>query len=295
VLTGEAAVSHAQLRKTEYYADFARPAGLTRALFGVAGHGGRVHSAVSVNRADDHAEFDEEAVEFLAALLPHFGRALDVSVAWRACPAKQAAALDALDGLPMAVLIVDGQCRVCFANRRASDMLARRDGVSSDAGVLRCADPGANRRLRALCAQIAATRAAVPRHSGGMLAAPRPSSSPDLQILVTPVVMRGPLSVPGRDVAAVLYITDPADTPIPDERRLKATYHLTPAESNVAVLLAAGVTSAEIAERLRYTRETTRWYVKQVLAKAHCRTRSEFVARASHSAAVDAVGRPLHR
>jgi DNA-binding CsgD family transcriptional regulator len=295
VLTGGAVLPHSQLRKTEYYADFARPAGLTRALFGVAGHGRRVHSAVSVNRADDHDEFDDDAVEFLGALLPHFGRALDVNAAWRTVQTNRSAALNALDGLPMAVLLVDGHCRVCLANRRASEILARRDGLSLIAGVLRCGDVDADRQLRGLCAQVAATRTVVPRHAGGLLCAARPSSSPDYQILVAPVVMSGLLSVPGRDVAAVLYVSDPADTLVTDEERLRNTYHLTPAESRVAVLLAGGVASREIGERLRYTKETTRWYVKQVLAKAHCGTRSEFVARVANSATFSVPGRPFGR
>lgn len=286
VLTGEAAVPHGQLRNTEYYADFARPAGLTRALFGAAGHAGRVHSAISVNRPDNGDEFDEEEAEFLRVLLPHFGRALQVNAAFSTESVRQSAALDALDGLPTAVVLVDGGCFVRFANRRASDLLALRDGIYLESGAVRCADVNANRRLRHLCAQIATTRTAVPRHSGGQLSVPRPSLRPELQVLVAPIVTHGPLSAPGRDAVAVLYVSDPTEALIPNEERLRTAYRLTPAESKVAVMLGGGATSEEIAHRLRYTRETTRWYVKQVLAKTQCRTRSEFVARMANWIAV---------
>lgn len=104
--------------------------------------------------------------------------------------------------------------------------------------------------------------------------------------MIAPVQARGVFTIPGRDVAAVIYITDPAEIIVPDGELLRSSFGLTPAEARVAVHLAAGAGVEEICEQLRYTRETARWYIKQVLAKAGCRTRSEFAARAARSIAM---------
>jgi DNA-binding CsgD family transcriptional regulator len=287
VLTGLAVLSHADFQKTEYYADFARHFRLTRALFAVTGHNAEgTPSAVSITRGDHQSEFDSEAVAFLSVLIPHLRRALQVHDRWASVGDQHKAALEALDALPFAVLLVDGHGRVCFVNTRASARLAKRDGISLDEGRLQCANAAVTRRLRDLCAEIAATRAQVPRHPGAILHLPRTSSLTPLHALIAPVHARGVFSVRRHDVAAVLYISDPTEAAVPDEALLRAVYGLTTAEARVAALLATGRDLDEIADQFRYTRETTRWYVKQVLAKSGCQTRTLFAARAAASIAM---------
>lgn len=133
VLPGTAVLSHAEMQRTEYYADFARRYDLTRALFGVTGNpatGSRL--ALSINRGDSQPEFDGRAVEFVASLLPHFARAIEVRTRWAALDQRQQASLEVLDVLPFAVFLVDGDCRVCLANARASKLLATGDGIAAD-------------------------------------------------------------------------------------------------------------------------------------------------------------------
>lgn len=56
---------------------------------------------------------------------------------------------------------------------------------------------------------------------------------------------------------------------------------MTASETAVAVELSKGSSANEVAETLAYTRETARWYIKQVLAKTSCRSRTEFVHKVS--------------
>lgn len=285
VLTGEDVLPHSELRKTEYYADFARPNGLTRVLVGMVGPIDR-RCGVVVNRTDRQGNFDREDAELLSALLPHVRRALKIRERWVLAGQAQGAALDALDRLPFGVILVDGDGTVCHANTRARTLLARQDGIATSSGRVRGMTVPVTRQLRELCARIATTRVDMPRHPGAVLNLPRASSPVPLQVMVAPVHSRGPLTIPGRDVAAALYISDPTEAVVPDETLLRMSLDLTPAESRVATLLAAGRGVEEIREELSYTRETARWYIKQVLAKSGCRTRSEFAARAARSLAM---------
>lgn len=118
VLPGTAVLSHAEMQRTEYYADFARRYDLTRALFGVTGNpatGSRL--ALSINRGDSQPEFDGRAVEFVASLLPHFARAIEVRTRWAALDQRQQASLEVLDILPFAVFLVDGDCACAWRTR----------------------------------------------------------------------------------------------------------------------------------------------------------------------------------
>jgi DNA-binding CsgD family transcriptional regulator len=286
VMTGLAVLSHADFRKTEYYADFARPFGVTRALFGVTGHNADgTGSAISIVRADRQAEFEDDAVRFLSILMPHLGRALQVHDRWAAARRRCEAAMDALDTLTFGVILVDGHGGVCHANARASALLARRDGIAMDDGRLRCAKAAATRRLRDVCAEIAASRSKVPRHAGGFLILPRISAPMPLHAVIAPVRSRGAFSMRGKDVVAILFITDPAEAAVPDAAFLRASYGLTSAEACVAALLAVGGGVEEVVDECGYTRETARWYVKRVVDKSGCKTRSQFVAQAAASIA----------
>ncbi len=284
LVLGGSVLSDADMRRTEYYADFGRRFGLSRSLFGVTGyHRDTVRSGISINRSDSQAEFDDDALAFVSILMPHLGRALDMSARWAAVGHRQQTVFDALEALPYGVMLVDGHAGICFANARASALLTRRDGIFTDKGQLRCADVTTTRRLRQVCAEVAATRSDAPRHAGATLRVPRGQSPEPLQVLIAPVHSHGAFSIPRHDVVAIVYLSDPSDVVVPDEALIRASYGLTAAESRVASLLATGSSVEETADALKYTRETTRWYVKQVLSKAGCRSRSEFASKATRS------------
>lgn len=284
LVLGRDVLSDADMRRSEYYADFGRPFGVTRSLFGVTGrHGETVRSGISINRADHQAEFDDDALAFVSILMPHLGRAFEMRNRWAAVDHRQHVACDALDALPYGVMLVDCNAGVCLANTRASALLTRRDGIFTDNGQLRCTDGPTTRRLRQVCAEVAATQSDVPRHAGATLLVHRGHVPEPLQLLIAPVHARGPFWVPGHDVVAIIYVNDPSDAVVPDDALIRASYGLTAAESRVASLLATGRNLKETADELKYTRETTRWYVKQVLAKAGCRSQVEFASKASRS------------
>lgn len=64
-----------------------------------------------------------------------------------------------------------------------------------------------------------------------------------------------------------------------EERETPAAAALTPRQLEILRLVAAGLTSDQIAERLFLTRSTVKWHVKQILAKTGAANRAEAVAR----------------
>jgi DNA-binding CsgD family transcriptional regulator len=80
---------------------------------------------------------------------------------------------------------------------------------------------------------------------------------------------------------AMVSVGDPADARSPNEGMLQVFYGLTAAEARVAARMATGDEGARIATDLGYTKQTLRWYCKQVLAKVGCRSRAELVRQLS--------------
>jgi DNA-binding NarL/FixJ family response regulator len=101
---------------------------------------------------------------------------------------------------------------------------------------------------------------------------PRPSGLLALDVLVQPLT-------PGAHGAAVaaLFITDPDSTPSLTNQILAERFGLTPMEAKVANALAQGLSVKAIAEACRLSTQTTRWYVKQVLAKTGTSRQAEVV------------------
>lgn len=98
----------------------------------------------------------------------------------------------------------------------------------------------------------------------------RPSGRRALDALVIPVV--GDVAV-----LAAVFVTDPDEAPDLSRRVLADRFALSPAEARVAKALALGKSVKDIAEAFHLTRETTRWYVKQVLAKTGTSSQAQLV------------------
>jgi DNA-binding CsgD family transcriptional regulator len=75
--------------------------------------------------------------------------------------------------------------------------------------------------------------------------------------------------------AAALWIKDPEQLPTTSRDILRQRFGLTPTEIISAIAIAEGKTIKEIAASMQHTDETTRWYVKQVLAKTGTSSRAE--------------------
>jgi DNA-binding CsgD family transcriptional regulator len=285
-----AIVPRADLEKTEYF-PYVRRFGISRmihAMLQVDARGGIV--GLTVSRDEPAGAFGHDEVRFLETLAPHLERALRLRGLCARATADRDAALDGLDGLDYGVALVTNDARVLHANRLASAIIERRDGLLLERSSLRGASPAVTAALRRLCADAAETTAGGGLAAGGALSLPRPSGHRALQLVVCPVRRSNPLGLRDDRAAAILFIADPEHGPSPDHTRLQIFYGLTATEARVAAALAQGKPLEEIAAACRYTRETTRWYSKQILAKTGCRNRAALVRELSRVLAPTPAG-----
>ena len=278
VFDGEALVPLSELRRTAFYADFGRRFDVVHMVGATIDAGAAGTSVISINGGEQRAPFSDSEASLLAALMPHMQQALRLHR--RLLHAEQAA--DDLTAIiersHRALFLVDRSGRIVFMNGSASRLVSQSDGIAIDRDELRGARDDATTRLRTLIAEAIQTSTAGGAGAGGVVTLGRPSGRRPLTALVTPVSAVDRLPATRHRVAALVAISDPESTLVPDDRTLRAMFGLTPAEARLTRLLAEGTSLAESAERLGLRPETARTRIKVIFEKTGTHRQAELVS-----------------
>lgn len=271
----------AVVARTAYHQEFALRFGLSRILSLVLAHDVNRVQFLTVTRAITAPPFGEAEAQVGEALIPHLQGAIRLASLVASAQVRAESAAGSLDALTFGVLLVDTEGRIHHANTAARAMLARADGLVSDHDGLRGATADATRALRGLCAGCATRTPQGGSRAGGAVLLPRPSGLPDLHVLVLPNRIPVHLDALFELGRALVFVHDPADQPPSAPDLLRAYFGLTNAEAEVAAHVATGRSVEEVAAALGYTKETLRWYVKQLLNRTGSRSRSELMRQLS--------------
>jgi DNA-binding CsgD family transcriptional regulator len=267
VKAGHTVLPVAALRETSLYRELCEPQGILDILGIVTARTPHVLGAISFY---DGELFDEAAVRRLEALAPHLVRATAVRnrVSWLS---QRAAAFEnSVERLPVGIVLVGSAGEVLHANSVARALLEARDGVRVDAGRLVSTDPTAQKRYQDALARVLGghPELAVP------LQVPRTSGLRPLQLLASPSHDR---AEPWSSAAALVWIHDPEETPVPSSAALEQLFGLSPAESRMAASLSSGATVHEYAADAGVSEETARFRLKQVMAKMGVHRQADLV------------------
>lgn len=176
-------------------------------------------------------------------------------------------AFDALDGLAQAVLIVDREAQVAFANRAAAALLEQPPGLRDSPQGLQTRSSETTQRLHALIANAAGGDTST--RTGSAMLIERTTCGMPLQVLVSPLgAQRG---------TAMLMVIDPQAAKRGIEQRLIALYALTPAEARVACEIGNGGNPRDIAAALRILPSTVRTHLHHVFAKTATRGQTDLM------------------
>jgi len=257
----------AEFERTEFYSDFFRPYDMHHSVaLRIALEG--LPANLTCQRPKASGVFGAQADVVLQTLQPHLHRALTLYRQMETMQTRTLGLETALEAHGHAVIGLDASGRVMVSNRPAIAMFEAGTGLRIVQGRLRCTFVEESKALQKLIAEV------LTGGSGGAMLVHRAGKSA-LRVKVSP--FRG--SLPGRaeTIAALLFLSDPAQLPSSRADMLRALYGLTPTECRVADMLLEGLELREIAGRMRTTLETTRFHVKRVLAKSGARRQSELI------------------
>lgn len=258
--------------KSEFYNDWLRPQDVYATLACKLAEEGDTVTVVSVQRPHRFGDFDGEDLHLLGRLVPHLQRAARMETRL----ASEAAACDssagALDLLAHGVILLDADGIVCFANRRAEEILSANDGLT----VVR-------RHLAASCAQETAPlrklvfEAAQRGGTGGAFRVTRPDARRALDLLVMPLSQKSSPWGPSPTAQVAILVTDPERTALPSCRLLRDAYGLTRAEAAVTLELLRGADAAAAAESLGLALPTVRTHLRNVFRKTGTSRQADLV------------------
>ena len=214
-------------------------------------------------------------VEMVARLLPHIRQFVRVRQALVDARALGASLAALLENTRCGVIQLDLRGRIVMANDHAQELLRKRDGLLDQGGFLGAVSSGDDAALQRVLAR------ALPLPDGqgasGSVMVSRPFASPRLAVHVSPV---GEAQTDLRTVraAALVLVVDPALRFDIAPELVSETLGLTPAESQVALLLAQGRSAREIALATGRRYGTVRWHLKHIFTKLNVTRQTELVA-----------------
>ena len=229
----------------------------------LAGPGG---SPMTWSLADPIASegWGSSQIAMVRRLTPHIRQFIRVRQALVRAQARDTTVTALLDNPRIGVVYLDRRGRILAANDRASGLLRHGEELSDADGVLQARAPDDQGRLARLVAEALPTSGAVP--VSGSMQLGRVSGLPPFVVHIKPVGVPQP-DYGARPVAALVLIVEPGRHPRLDSALVARTLRLTPAESQVAALLADGKTVRDIALATGRRESTIRSHVKHMFAK----------------------------
>ncbi|MDO9600240.1 MAG: hypothetical protein Q7J47_21175 [Azoarcus sp.] len=236
-----------------------------------------VQAGVALLRARSAGRFEPSDVEQFEALHRHIERALALGFQLGSLGTLQRCCTDLLDGNPAAIVLLDTQQRVVYANPAADRLCAKCDGLSLSHSGLTAARSQDADRLRSLITQAMPNRAKGDLPGGGVIPVPRPSGKRPYLVLVAPLSGRHHALSALRPAVSIV-ITDPDARPLIGTECLQAAFDLTAAEARLAAALAAGDDLKSAADRLGIRYATARARLADIFRKTETCRQGELVS-----------------
>ena len=212
----------------------------------------------------DASGWSSSRIDMIGRVLPHLRQYVRVRTALADAGALGTSLAELLGNARAGVIQLDRSGRIVEANENALALLRRDDGLSYRDGELHAAVPEADATLQELLAQ------ALPRFgeqgASGTMMVRRSSPLPRFALHVTPVSHRK-ADDRSRDLAALVVVVDPVTRATAASGLVEAALGLTPTETEIAVLLAEGRTTRQVAAATGRGYSTVRTHLKHIFHK----------------------------
>jgi DNA-binding CsgD family transcriptional regulator len=227
---------------------------------------------VSFERTRNQEPFSEHDLAVIRRALPHLQGAGQLAL--RLGDAHAQGILHGLEMVACGAISLDFLGRVVATNQRAERHL-RNGSLGLVNGEVLARDRAGNAALQKLVGSVLRAGLAGDGAPPAPVALPRPEGRPL-------IAHAAPIVGSARDLfqraKAILMIVDPDEHREPGEPVLRQAFGLTPAETRIALGLAAGLELQEIAAAAGVTSGTARTQLKSIFAKTDTHRQSELVA-----------------
>jgi DNA-binding CsgD family transcriptional regulator len=255
-----------------YYERVGRPQGLVDQMVLILEFDSAMVATFSLGQHQSMAPIDEDQLEVFRVLAPHMRRAVRISNLLETRSIVAASLEATLDALGSAVLLVDGNLTVVYANQSAAEMLRTGDPIVSNRGRLDVPRELARGQLERSVRTVS-LRGQATGPASGIPVRRRDGSGAIVHVLP----LRPSAEIrPARAIAAVFVAEPDAPLNLPLEG-IQALYDLRPAEVRVFELIAAGSSARGVADALGISHNTAKTHTLRLFDKLGVHTRAELV------------------
>lgn len=266
-------ISTEEFRQSRFFREWAKPAGYHDVVACTIMRSGSQMGAFQMHTPPTRELIGPKDMVIAELLTPHVRRAVAIGDLLDMKSIVSTAFESTLDGLAIAVVLVDANARIRHANAAAERMLMTGGPIYSRDGALQAGTSQATLSLATAIARAASNETQI-----GLAGIGVPISGPTGRPAIGHVLpLRSgklrPDLAPGA-VAAVFVTPAQVDT-LPPVEALAALYELTPAESRVLVEIASGKNRAAAAESLGIADSTVKTHLNRVFEKTGTSEQSE--------------------
>lgn len=239
---------------------------------------GQVTGMLAVQRSTRAGAFEAPQERLLQAIYPHIARAMLAEAQLARAGLQAAVAGAGLDALRQGVAVIAPGGQMVHANATLIEQVEQADGLCLTIQGPACDDPAAQSRLtRAIQAALAVAMGRRSLPEAGAIVVPRRSGGAWIvQVLTLSAEATGLFA---GFIGALVLVADQRRPALPDISAIRVRLGLTPAEADLALALAAGVTLADHARARGVGIETLRSHLASIRRKTGCRRQAELVAR----------------
>ena len=222
----------------------------------------------------DPGGWGSDQIGLIERLLPHVRHFVQVRGALAGAHALGASLSDLLDNNQVGAIHLDRRGRIIEMNGRAHRMLRHGDGLFGEDDLLRARLPADDARLQTLMGR--ALPAFGGPGAGGSMTVRRPSGLSRLSVHLSPV-SAPQLDFGLRHVAVLALVIDADSRPRVDPARVAVSLGLTPAQSQVAALMAEGMSVSEVATATGRKANAVYFLLKQIYKRQGISRQAELV------------------
>ncbi len=263
-------------RASAYYRDYCAPQGVFHVLAAdIATLNGGIYG-FRVTRPETAPDFSRAERDFCSLLLPHIKRALNLHLSINQDRKVSTLYSHAMAQLMVGVVVLDQNGLVIECNPAAAAILELKDGLRVAGKQLEASYANDNRKLQSLVRDALAHPHASKLALTEAMSVSRPSGKLSWGLIVQSISSDQWTEGKQRPSVAV-FVRDSEGRVDPPVRMAQQLFHLTPAETALAIQLANGLSLEEAAESLNIKRNTARAHLRSIFSKTGVRRQTELV------------------
>lgn len=256
----------AELRQSEFFRNFLEPVDVFHILGVDINTSDGAQCRLRISRGRDDPPFVSAEKTLLARFIPHLEQSIKVHMQLNRIEIERNLYAGAVDQMAVGTIILDENGKVLQTNQVAERLLQEKDGIKQVNDGLQVGSARDTQEFRRLVRQAMLSQKGNQATVVEAMRVTRPSGRADLGIIVRSVPLAA-WSEGKQCPAVVIFISDPEQQSSAPQEIVRALFDFTPAETQLAMLLANGLTLDEASEELGISRNTSRAHLRSTFSK----------------------------